>query len=364
MLKKILMLTLTAAMILALPIDAFARGGHHGGYRHGGHSSHWDFSFGLVIAPPPVEPVYVYPPSRVVVVEPAPVYVAPAPVVVEKEVIVQTPAPPQVVVMWITNDNGSKTEIKLVASNGGYKGPRGEYYATLPTEDDLKVLYGVHTVQAKPSNFTVWLNNDNGSQTPITLTPSGPGFIGPSGEYYPAMPTEEQLRVQYGLKSNAPQQDNSSVTVWVEDNLPIVLNKEGEDYVGPKGEHYPNVPTKDQLKMIYGQKVEKVDNGSTVVWLSTPDGTKTPITLQKVDDGYIGPAGELYNTLPTEDQLKLLYGNSTDNSPKDLNFEITKNDGSKTVIKLKKEGTEFVGPKGERYPKMPSEEQLKLIYGK
>jgi hypothetical protein len=118
--------------------------------------------------------------------------------------------------------------------------------------------------------------------------------------------------------------------------------------------------------MIYGQKVQKVDNGSTVVWLSAPDGSKTPITLQKTDDGYMGPAGETYNTLPTEDQLKLLYGSAaaTDSDQKELNFEITKNDGSKTVIKLKKEGSEFVGPKGERYPKMPTEEQLKLIYGK
>jgi hypothetical protein len=267
--------------------------------------------------------------------------------------------------MWITNDNGSKTEIKLTASNGGYKGPRGEYYATLPTEEDLQVLYGVHSVQAKPANFTVWLNNDNGSQTPITLTPSGTGFVGPSGEFYPTMPTEDQLRAQYGLRSSAPaQKDNSSVTVWVEDNLPIVLNKVDDEYVGPKGEHYPTVPTKEQLKMVYGQKVAKVDNGSTVVWLTAVDGSKTPITLQKVDDGYIGPAGEIYNTLPTEDQLKLLYGATTDGGQKELNFEVTKNDGSKTVIKLKKEGSEFVGPKGERYPKMPTEEQLKLIYGK
>jgi hypothetical protein len=168
-------------------------------------------------------------------VEPAPVYVAPAPVVVtqpttvvEKTVVVQTPAPSpaEVAVVWITNDNGSKTEIKLTrTSEGGYKGPRGEYYATMPSEEDLKILYGVRSVQAKPANFTVWITNDNGSKTPITLTPSGSGFVGPSNEYYPTMPTEEQLRAQYGLKTNTPAEN--TVTVWVEDNLPIVLTKQG-----------------------------------------------------------------------------------------------------------------------------------------
>jgi hypothetical protein len=373
MFKKTFIILTAAFALLAIPANTYARGGHGGGHGggHWGHGPRWGFNIDLLIAPPPVERVYVYPPQRVVYVEPAPVYVAPAPivverpVVVEKTVVVQTPAPAptEIAVVWIANDNGSKTEIKLTrTSEGGYKGPRGEYYATMPTEEDLKILYGVHTVQAKPANFTVWITNDNGSQTPITLTPSGNGFVGPSNEYYATMPTEDQLRAQYGLKTNAPAEN--TVTVWVDENLPIVLNKNGDEYVGPKGEHYAAVPTKDQLKMIYGHKVEKVENDNTVVWLTASDGSKTPITLQKTSDGYLGPAGEKYNTMPTEEQLKALYGIPNGNSASSLNFEITKDDGTMTVVALKKEGNEFVGPKGERYPKMPTEEQLKLIYGK
>ncbi|OHB51670.1 MAG: hypothetical protein A2Y12_02210 [Planctomycetes bacterium GWF2_42_9] len=374
MTKKMIFGLLAAIMLLALPACTFARGGHGGGYHgrhHHGHShSRWSFNFGFVVAPPPVYPVVVYPPRQVVVVDPTPVYVAPAPVyvtpaptVIEKTVVVQQPVVQETAVVWIANDNGSKTEIKLIRTNeGGYKGPRGEYYATMPTEEDLKVLYGVRTVQAKPSNFTVWIVNDNGSQTPITLTPSGSGFVGPSGEYYPTMPTEEQLKAQYGLRTNVPAEN--TVTVWVSENLPIVLNKSGDEYIGPKGEHYESVPTKDQLALIYGHKAEKIDNGNTVVWLTAPDGTKTPITLQKQGSGYVGPAGEKYNTLPTEDQLKALYGTSTDTETKELNFEITKDDGTKTLVTLKKDGSEFIGPKGERYGKMPTEEQLRLIYGK
>ena len=46
---------------------------------------------------------------------------------------------------------------------------------------------------------TVWIRNSNGSQSPVQLTRSGPGYIGPRGEYYPAMPGNEQLRTVYGF---------------------------------------------------------------------------------------------------------------------------------------------------------------------
>jgi len=45
--------------------------------------------------------------------------------------------------MWITNSNGSKTPVKLTrTASGGYIGPRGEIYDTLPTEEQLKKVYG------------------------------------------------------------------------------------------------------------------------------------------------------------------------------------------------------------------------------
>ncbi|HBG26005.1 MAG: hypothetical protein A2Y10_03955 [Planctomycetes bacterium GWF2_41_51] len=360
---KKLILILFAGFILSTTNNAFADrrhgGGHYRGHhRYGGRGGH------VIIVPPRIRPVIVYPPRRRVIIAPTIVFGSPSPVVVEREVIVHTPAPqPQTIIVWITNDNGSKTEIRLRPGlDGGYIGPRGEYYSTMPSEDQLKILYGIHTVQAKPANFTVWITNDNGSQTPVTLTPSGNGFIGPSNEYYPTMPTEEQLKALYGLRSNVPEEN--SITIWLEDNIPIVLTKEDDDYIGPKGEHYASIPTKDQLKMIYGQKVGKIDNGSVVIWLTAVDGSKTPITLQKDGLGYIGPAGEKYTSLPTEEQLQVLYGATTDGGQNELSFEITKNDGTKKVVTLKKEGTEFVGPKGERYPTIPTEEQLQLIYGK
>jgi len=46
---------------------------------------------------------------------------------------------------------------------------------------------------------TVWITLSNGSQRPIKLTRSGPNYIGPRGEFYSTMPTEEQLKVLYGF---------------------------------------------------------------------------------------------------------------------------------------------------------------------
>lgn len=47
---------------------------------------------------------------------------------------------------------------------------------------------------------TVWITNSNGSRTPVTLRMgSGGTWIGPKGETYTSMPTEAQLKSLYGL---------------------------------------------------------------------------------------------------------------------------------------------------------------------
>jgi hypothetical protein len=54
-------------------------------------------------------------------------------------------------------------------------------------------------IAIEPKTVTVWITNSNGSQTSVNLRRSGPGFVGPRGEWYPGMPTEEQLRMVYGF---------------------------------------------------------------------------------------------------------------------------------------------------------------------
>jgi len=48
------------------------------------------------------------------------------------------------------------------------------------------------------SSETVWVTNTNGSQTSVRLTKDGSGYIGPRGERYATKPTEEQLK-SYGF---------------------------------------------------------------------------------------------------------------------------------------------------------------------
>lgn len=47
-------------------------------------------------------------------------------------------------VVTVTNDNGSQTRVLLQKlPHGGYRGPRGEEYSSLPTEGQLKPVYGL-----------------------------------------------------------------------------------------------------------------------------------------------------------------------------------------------------------------------------
>lgn len=78
-------------------------------------------------------PVVVYPPVvRHVVVEPSPPVVIRAPLPVEESTIA----------VWITNSNGSKTSVRLTRQGPWYVGPRGEYYTEMPTNEQLRVVYG------------------------------------------------------------------------------------------------------------------------------------------------------------------------------------------------------------------------------
>ncbi|MHC4085905.1 MAG: glycine zipper domain-containing protein [Planctomycetota bacterium] len=46
------------------------------------------------------------------------------------------------VMVKVTNSNGSVVQVPLRKQGIGYVGTRGEYYATLPTEDQLRPVYG------------------------------------------------------------------------------------------------------------------------------------------------------------------------------------------------------------------------------
>ncbi len=104
---------------------------------------------------------------------------------------------------------------------------------------------------------TVWISNGNGSQSPVVLTQDGPWYIGPRGERYFGMPTAEQLRVVYGLGGNTVAVESADVVVYITAangaRIPVKLIATADGYLGPKGELYIEMPTEQQLSMIYGR---------------------------------------------------------------------------------------------------------------
>ncbi len=52
----------------------------------------------------------------------------------------------------------------------------------------------------------------------------------------------------------------------------------------------------------------RADQNSTIVWITNSNGSQVPVRLAKSGPAYIGPRGEIYNQLPTQDQLRPVYG--------------------------------------------------------
>ncbi len=94
---------------------------------------------------------------------------------------------------------GGDTEGALI---GGAIGGGVGYMAGNESEKkktQQKTQQQIANIQAQQNVVTVWITNSNGSQTPVKLTKDGPGYIGPRGERYASMPTEEQLKQVYGM---------------------------------------------------------------------------------------------------------------------------------------------------------------------
>jgi hypothetical protein len=112
--------------------------------------------------------------------------------------------------VWITNPNGSKVAVVLRAAEGGqWVGPKGEYYDGFPTEEQLLPVYGLGMTEAAKvapvaTESVVWIKNPNGSKSKVVLTAGDDGsWVGPRGELYDTLPTEEQLRSVYGVAGPA-----------------------------------------------------------------------------------------------------------------------------------------------------------------
>jgi hypothetical protein len=90
---------------------------------------------------------------------------------------------------------GRNTEGTLIgAAIGG-----GAGYIIGNEQDKKKADAQMAGLRHEMNAVTVHVTNTNGSIIAVRLQRSGPGYIGPRGEYYPTLPTEEQLRPVYGF---------------------------------------------------------------------------------------------------------------------------------------------------------------------
>ncbi len=96
----------------------------------------------------------------------------------------------------VGHQSGHTTEGALI---GGAVGAGGGYI--LGNEKDKKQQQQAQTNQPAQSTDVVTVNitNSNGSVTPVKLTRSGTNYIGPKGEVYDHLPTEAELKPVYGF---------------------------------------------------------------------------------------------------------------------------------------------------------------------
>ncbi len=86
--------------------------------------------------------------------------------------------------------------------NGVYYRRATSGYVVVETPVVVNEPVYAEAAPAAPQNVTVWIQNGNGSRTPVVLTPSDDGqWVGPKGEYYQTFPTQDQLASIYGLKT-------------------------------------------------------------------------------------------------------------------------------------------------------------------
>jgi hypothetical protein len=82
-----------------------------------------------------------------------------------------------------------------VGAAGGYVVGSGSDKKKAKAANDREM----NSIRNQQNIVIVWITNTNGSKTKVLLTKSGPGYIGPRKEYYSSMPKDEQLRVLYGF---------------------------------------------------------------------------------------------------------------------------------------------------------------------
>ena len=90
---------------------------------------------------------------------------------------------------------GRSSEATLIgAAVGG-----GAGYMIGNEQDKKKQEAEMQNLRTEMNSETIYITNSNGSKIPVIVRKSGMGWMGPRGEYYDQLPTEDQLRPVYGF---------------------------------------------------------------------------------------------------------------------------------------------------------------------
>lgn len=75
----------------------------------------------------------------------------------------------------------------------------GELLSQLDNLDEKEKKHRDEGDDGRAEIYIIQVHNSNGSITPIEIEKKGNTFIGPKGEHYDQLPTEEQLKPVYGF---------------------------------------------------------------------------------------------------------------------------------------------------------------------
>ena len=90
---------------------------------------------------------------------------------------------------------GGDTEATLIGAAIG----AGTGYIFGNESDKEKTATQMYALRAEQNTTVVWVTNTNGSKIPVRLARNGPAYTGPRGEIYPQLPSQDQLRMVYGF---------------------------------------------------------------------------------------------------------------------------------------------------------------------
>ena len=90
---------------------------------------------------------------------------------------------------------GGDTEATLIGAAVG----SGAGYMLGNEGDKKKAAADRQSIRQEMNTVMVNVTNSNGSVIQVPLTKQGVGYVGPRGEYYDSLPTQDQLRPVYGF---------------------------------------------------------------------------------------------------------------------------------------------------------------------